>query len=206
MQILRAIFNRLWYIQPPRLLLIQAAPALCLLTLHQAVRPSAERLHLRNLFMDGRRYYFEPRIAGFRMNTTSRSPWRRRHDRKAAVLLGDCADIGAGVTRLDLRTRMTLPFLLDIFVLPGWMSLLLIFGPLPLRTSLSVSLFLLLLSWLWHWYNAALQATDLLYFVEVALDDLPDAQIAQLAASADNTIRADFAEEWQKFYQEHRGA
>lgn len=205
-RILRAIANRLWYIQPPRLMLIQAAPTLCLLTLHQAVKPSVERLHLRNLFMEGRHYSFAAQELAFRMNSTSRSPWRRRHGRPAAVLLGQCADIGAGITRVDLRTRMSLPFLLDVFVLPGWMSLLLLFGPLPLQTGIIASLVLLLCSWLWHWYNAALQATDLLYFVEVALDDLPDAQVAQLAASTDNTIRADFVEEWQKFYQEHRGA
>ncbi len=58
MRILRAIINRVCYLQPARTLLVGAAPAQCALTLRQAVKPSHQRLHLRNLFTDGRRYYF----------------------------------------------------------------------------------------------------------------------------------------------------
>jgi hypothetical protein len=46
----------------------------------------------------------------------------------------------------------------------------------------------------------------MVYFVEVALDDLPQAEMPQLSATNSNTIIADFEEEWQRFYQEHRGA
>jgi hypothetical protein len=175
-------------------------------TLALAAKPSTERLHLRNLFSDGRRYYFKLRKSGFQLNSASRTPWRRRRGRMASVLLGTCSLVSAEVTRVDLRSHMTLVFFLDVFLLPGWMSLLLLFGPLPRSTGILASVIVLSLSWIWHWYNAMLQVTDMIYFVEVALDDLPQARIEQLSASSGNTINADFESEWQRFYEEHRGA
>lgn len=199
------LLGRLWYIQPERMLLVQATPAVCLQTLARAARPSTERLHLRNLFTDGRRYHLKPAIDGFQLNSTSRVPWRRGRGRVASVLMGTCSEVGEGVTRIDLRARMTLPFLLDVFLLPGWMSLLLISGPLPLPVGVGTSLALLALSWVWHWYAAVLQAVEMTYFVQVALDDLPAATIPELESTSDNLIHAEFKQQWQKFYDAHRG-
>ncbi len=93
-------------------------------------------------------------------------------------------------------------FLLDVFLLPAWMSLLLIAGPLPRSAGISASLLILALSWVWHWYTASLQATEMVYFVQVALNDLPEAQIPELAAS--NVVNSDFSTEWTRFYEQHR--
>ncbi len=194
--------SRLWYIQPERILLVRATPDQCMQTLARAARPSTERLHLRNLFTDGRRYHLKPAKDGFQLNSTSRTLWRRGRGRVASVLWGNVSEISTGVTRIDLRARMTLGFLLDVFLVPAWMGLLLIFGPLPLPVGVGLSGVLLGLSWVWHWYAAVLQATEMVYFVQVALDDLPAATIPALAG--DHVIDAEFAQQWQKFYDAHR--
>jgi hypothetical protein len=196
------ILHGVWYTHPRRILLVHATPAECFYTLVQAARPSTKRLHLRNLFMDGRRYYLKPHPTGFRMNCTSRPLWRRGRGRRAAVLRGVCQAVDDGITRVDLHAHLTPLFLLDVFVIPAWMGLLLLSGPLPRPAGIGASLVILALSWIWHWYTAALQATEMVYFVQVALNDLPEAQVAELAAS--NVIANEFATEWEKFYEQHR--
>lgn len=198
------LLRRVWYVHPERVLLVGASPDVCLQTLARAAKPSTERLHLRNLFTDGRRYTLKPHPNGFQMNITSRIAWRRGRGRVASVLMGTCSEIDAGVTRISLRARLTVPFLLDVFVLPGWMSLLLIFGPLARPVGIGLSLVLLALSWAWHWYTAVLQAADMLYFVQVALDDLPPAAVPALAAPTPDTIYSDFQQAWDKFYEEQQ--
>jgi hypothetical protein len=192
------LLHRVWYTHPRRVLLVHATPVECLYTLALAAKPSTQRLHLRNLFMDGRRYYLKPNPTGFRLNSTSRPLWRRGRGRIASVLLGVCKPVDDRITRVDLRAHLTPLFLLDVFVLPAWMSLLLIAGPLPRSAGIGASLLILALSWIWHWYTAALQATEMVYFVQVALNDLPEAQVAELSANNE------FAVEWEKFYEQHR--
>lgn len=193
---------RLWYVHPAVVLRLESAPALCLSTLASAARPSTQRLHLRNLFAEGRRYYLHAAPDGFQMNSTSKLPWSlRRRTRVAAVVFG-AFEVSGEATFLHLRARMTLPFLLDVLVLPGWMGLLLAFGPLPVPVSALAAAALLALSWLWHRYEAALQAAEMVYFVRVALTDLQGADMPALAAG--DTIVADFQAEWEKFYDARR--
>jgi hypothetical protein len=193
---------RLWYVHPPVTLRLACTPALCLRTLASAARPSTQRLHLRNLFAEGRRYYLHPASAGFQMNSTSKLPWSlRRRTRVAAVIFGSF-DFSDGTTLLRLRARMTLPFLLDVLLLPLWMGLLLAFGPLPAPVSTAAAAALLALSWLWHRYEAALQAAEMVYFARVALTSLIEADAPALAAG--DTIFRDFQAEWEKFYDARR--
>lgn len=198
------LIQRIWYVRLEQVLWVGASPGACLQTLAQAARPSTERLHLRNLFSDGRRYMLQPSPGGFQMTTTSRIPWRRGRGRVAALLLGTCSPVDDHITRVDLRARMTLPFLLDIFLLPGWMTLLLVYGPLPRPAGIAASITLLGLSWAWHRYNAVLQALDMMYFVRVALDDLPAAVVPEIPADNHHTIHTDFQRQWEKFYDEHQ--
>ena len=198
----RWILSRTWYVHPAQRLLVRATPALCVQMLVRAAKPSAQRLDLRNLFMDGRRYDIYPDEVGFRMRCTTRIPWRRRRTRAATVLYGRCDALESGVTRIELRAQMTLAFFLDVFLLPGWMSLLLIFGPLPQAAGVGASAVLLVLSWLWHRYTAMMQAIDMVYFIQVVLGDMQEESLAQLPAAVDNTIYADFDEQWARFYDE----
>lgn len=201
------LINRLWYVHPPVVLLLQAAPSICLHTLASAAKPSTERLHLRHLFTDGRRYYLAPTRNGFQMRSSSKIPWRRRaRTRYAAVMSGEVSEPGAGQTRIQLRMRMTAVFFFDIFILPGWMGALLIFGPLRLQVGLAFAVILLALSWLWHWYTAVLQATEMVYFVQVALEELALSDRPVLAAATEHVVYSpnEFQTEWEKFYEQQR--
>ena len=203
-QLWQWLLYRVWYVYPDHVLFIKAAPVVCLETLTRAARPSVQRLHLRNLFAEGRRYHILPGAdhCHFQMKSTTRIPWRRQRSRSASVLYGSCQALTADITRVDLRVRVALPFFLDIFLLPAWMSLLLVFGPLSLPVGLAASALILVLSWLWHRYTAVLQAMDMVYFVQVALDDLPEATFAELPRTTDNIIYSEFEQQWRKFYDE----
>jgi hypothetical protein len=144
---------------------------------------------------------------GFQMRSTSKIPWRRRkRTRVAAVLFGTFSEVSTGITRVQLSSRMTAIYFLDIFVLPLWMGALLIFGPLRPQIALIGLGFIFALSWLWHWYGAVLQATEMVYFIQVALEDLQPAEIPALAAINPHVIYSeeDFQQQWQKFYDEQK--
>lgn len=203
---LRALYQRLllhmWYVHPSVVLRLNAVPTLCLQTLSTAARPSTQRLHLRNLFAEGRRYYLQAAGTGFQMTSNSKLPWSlRRRTRLAAVLFGSFEQDESG-TFLRLRARMTVPFLLDIFLLPGWMGVLLAYGPLPAHTAAAAAIALVILSWLWHRFDAALQAAEMVYFVRVALSDLEQAEALSLAAG--DVVTGGFETQWEKFYDQHR--
>src|SRR5215213_7613053 len=77
-------------LHPPVVLFVRAAQDVTLHTLVTAAKPSQHRLHLRELFTEGRRYYIEPTKEGFRMTSNSRLLWSSRRDRtaQAATLYG----------------------------------------------------------------------------------------------------------------------
>ena len=117
------LLHRVWYTHPHRVLLVHATPVECVYTLAQAAKPSTQRLHLRNLFTEGRRYDLKPHPLGFRLHSTSRPLWYRgRRGRRAAVLLGVCKPVDDQVTRVDLRVHLKPLFLLDVFVLGAQFS------------------------------------------------------------------------------------
>jgi hypothetical protein len=203
----QAVLNRVWYVQPVVVLLVKASPAACVHILETAARPSTDRLHLRNLFIGGRRYYIQRTNGGFRMNSNSKIPWlQRKRTRLAAVVHGGLCEASDGISRLRLSARMTPLHFLDIFLLPGWMGLLVIAGPLSLPVKILAVAVLLALSWLWHWYTAVLQAAEMIYFVQVALDEITVDAIGALPASTESVIYNpdDFQQAWQKFYDQHR--
>jgi len=203
---LRALWQsalaRLWYVYPTVSLRLATTPNVCLNALTSAARPSTQRLHLRNLFAEGRRYYLHAAPAGFQMHSTSKLPWSLRQRTRVAAVVFGVFDTEGEVTVLRLRARMALPFLLDVLLLPAWMGVLLVFGPLPAPISAGAAAVLLGLSWLWHRYEAALQAAEMVYFVQVALTELQAAEAPALAAA--NPAAADFQAEWEKFYDARR--
>lgn len=201
------LLHRLWYVHPDVRLTIQAAPGDCLRAIADAAKPSLNRLHLRNLFADGRRYYLDPLKDGFWMTSNSKIPWRRRaRTGFAAVLYAEFSPLSEGATLIHLRARMRILFFLDIFLIPLFISSILIFAPWPRSVIGSLSIALFGLSWVWHRLTAALQATDMVYFVQKALEDIPAAKIPKLAPPAPEVItpNREFREQWQKFYQQHQ--
>jgi hypothetical protein len=184
---------------------VQATPAACLRTLAMAARPSQERLHLRGLFTEGRRYYLKPSRKGFQLTSNSRIPWRRGRTGFTAVLSGAFSESG-DTTRILLRARITVPYLLRVFFIPAFISSIIIFARWP-RPVIAASILLLFgLSWLGHRLNAMLQAGEMVFFVQKALEDLAPADIPVIPATSDNTVtlEREFREQWDKFYEEHK--
>jgi hypothetical protein len=203
----RRLLHRVWYVHPSVVLLIQAPPSVCLQTLIDAARPSQQRLHLRDLFTEGRRYYLHPLRDGFQLTSNSKVPWRRGRTSIAAVLFATLSASGDDATRIYLRSRMSIPYLLSLFLVPVCISSVIIFARWPTPVIVGVVLALFGLSWIGHRLNARLQAGEMVFFVQKALDDLASANIPLLAPTTDNVVTVDreFREQWQKFYEEHKG-
>lgn len=201
------LVRHLWYVQPVSVLIVKGTPSECLRAIQDAARPSLQRLHLRNLFTDGRRYFVDPLRDGFRLTSNSRIPWRRRaRTATAAIVQGKMSPAGEGMTRIEISARMRLFFLLDIFFIPVFMTSILVFAPWPplLIGVLIGSLFSL--SWIWHRLTAALQAADIVYFVEKALEDQTPQNIPILTEGTPDVItqNREFRKQWQKFYEQHK--
>ncbi|MEZ4671406.1 MAG: hypothetical protein R3E39_26180 [Anaerolineae bacterium] len=199
--------DRVWYVQPAPVLIVQGSPNQCLRALAEAARPSKDRLHFRNLFLDGRRYYLDVVDGGFELRSDSAIPWRRKaRSSVAAVLDAKFTSAGEDTTRIQLRARMRLLFWLDIFPVPAFMTSILVFAPWPNHTIVGLVTMLFLLSWMWHRLTAALQTADMIYFVDKALEDLSPAAPPLLAAASPHvvTTEPEFHQQWQKFYEEHK--
>lgn len=206
---LRRALRPLWQIHPPVALVVRASRAACLQTLLVASRPSQQRLHLRDLFTDGRRYYIEPRHEGFRLTSDTKMFWgsQRRRTRMSAVLFGAFSGTGEDITFVRLRVHMSITHSLRSLLIPAFVSSILIYTPWsPWLIAVLVAL-LFLLSWLGHRFDAAYQANELVYFVQKALEDLPPAAAPALPESGPDVVMrpadSEFLEQWQKFYDEH---
>jgi hypothetical protein len=193
-----------WYVHPLFVLTIQAAPVECLKALTAAARPSQQRLHLRNLFTEGRRYYVQPLTDGFQLTCDSKIPWRRGRTTIAAILIGQFSAAGDNGTRLDLRARMHLRYLLDVFLIPSFVTAIMVFVPWPLWLITLLALILYGLSWVWHRMNAAMQAAEMIYFAQKALEDLAPYQTPALGATAADVVTPDFQEEWDRFFHQQK--
>lgn len=204
----RRIWRRVLRVQRPVALAVGATPAMTLGALADAARPSQSRLHHRDLFAGGRRYYMRGAAEGFEIRSDSKTFWSsKRRTARAAVIEGTLAQAGSITTvRLDARLRPL--YLLMALLMPTWMTVLVITVPWsPLLTG-SIVAALYGFALLGCRFGAALQAHEMIYFVRKALEDLPPAVMAELAASNDSVIDPalrDFDVEWQRFYEARRG-
>jgi hypothetical protein len=200
------VWRRLWALHPPVACVVRATPTACLQTLVTAARPSQDRLHLRDLFHEGRRYHIEPRADGFRMTSTTRPLWGNRHSRTrvAAILSGTLSSVQSddAITSVRLSWRISLPYAISACFAPAFISAILVSMPWGARVIVPLIAALFVLSWIGHGLNAALQVNEMVFFVQKALDDLPPAEVAELSASVPHVVQAaDFYAAWQKFYE-----
>ena len=206
----RRSLTRFRQLHPPVVLFVRAAPDVTLHTLVTAAKPSQHRLHLRELFTEGRRYYIEPTKEGFRMTSNSRLLWSRRRDRtaQAATLYGTFTTLGEDITAVRLTASARLFHALRAFFLPVWMALIALSVPWPIVVRIGASVLLLLLAWAGHRLTAALQAVEMVFFVQKVLSDLPAVELPELNAAQPEVVQhganADFRAQWQRFYEEHR--
>jgi len=209
MSILARVWERVWRVHPPAALTVKASQRECLRTIALAAKPDVDRLHLRNLFTDGRRYYLDVRNTGFRLTSNTKIPWRQRaRTAIAAVLYGEFTEAGEGATHIIMRSRMRLFYLLEALLIPAFISSLLVFAPWSRLLIAALIATLFGLSWLTHRLTATLQATDMVYFVQKALEDITPVEVPILTAGGEPEVitqdRA-FREQWQKFYEAHKG-
>jgi hypothetical protein len=169
-----------------------------------AAKPSANRLHLRNLFADGRRYYIQPQADGFRLTSDNRLLWggRRNRSRMAAMVYGKLSSLDDEITFIRLHSRMNLLYLFSGLLLPVFFSSIVIYMPWSRAVITLIVGLLFILSLLGYRFNAALQVNEMIYFVQKALEDLPPAELAGLPARGPDVVVTDFREQWYKFYRE----
>lgn len=200
--------RQVWYTGAPVVLVMRASPAVCLHTLMTAAKPSTSRLHLRNLFAHGRRYFIQPQQDGFQLTTTSKVIWRyRQRTSSSAVLDAHFSSLDDDVTRIQLRARLRPLYMLSALLIPAFMTTILVYVPWHPALILAALAALYGLSWAGHRLNAALEVSAMVWFVQKALEDLVPAEIMTLGAlAADQVVHydtQDFEQAWEKFYEQH---
>ena len=201
----RLRWQALWQLHPPVALVVRASQGKCLQTLVVAAKPSADRLHLRNLFMSGRRYYIQPQQDGFKLTSDNRLFWggKRNRSRVAAVVFGKFSSPDDEITFIRLHSRVNITYLLSGLLRANFLHL--DCGLHALAALLAITIIILLLfglSLIGHRFDAALQVNEMIYFVQTALEDLPPVEISALPPSGPDVVLTDFREQWYKFYRE----
>jgi hypothetical protein len=181
--------ERIWYVHPKTSLRTTLQPDACMQVLVTMAKPSVQRLEHRNLFAQGRRYFFSLRThnntpeqdknqarpgktQGFYMASTHKLLWsRKRRTQSAAIITGKFDKQDDHITRITIQGRMRLMYMLDILPLPAFATSLIVFMPWhPMVIGVLVAL-LFGLSWVGHRYHAALEAHTMVYFLERALEN-----------------------------------
>ncbi len=205
---MQRLWRSLWRVHEPVVLTVDAPRTQCVHTLIEAARPSQARLHLRDLFASGRRYYLQAQGEGFTLRSDSTLPWnRRRRTRHLAVIEGRLSSVGA-LTIIHLNAWLRTRYLLVALLLPTWMAGLLAYAAWPLAVKLALSAVLYGSALAAVWLEAAMQAHEMIVFVRKALEDLPRGEVAQLMTEVDQVVAsssaAAFSSEWERFVDEMR--
>lgn len=211
----RRVLARIWYVGSPVVFMFQAAPAECLESLKLASKPSANRLHQLNLFHQGRRYFVQPKSGGFRLTTTRSMLWRyRKRTSSVTVAHATVSTISSDITRIDMRTRMGFIYILSSLAIPAFMTSILVYVPWPPGLIAASLVTLYGLSWAGHRINAVIEAHEMVWFVQKALEDLTPAEIARMESRTSAGVvygpdthphvydEREFATEWERFMEE----
>src|SRR5579862_6801167 len=110
----RLWWQAIWQLHPPVALVVGASQSKCLQTLAAAAKPSTDRLHMRDLFAGGRRYYLLPQPDGFKLTSYTSPLWgnRRNRSRVSATVLGEFSSPSDEVTFIRLHSRINLFYLI----------------------------------------------------------------------------------------------
>ncbi len=199
---------RLRTLHPPVMVAVRATPAEVLQTLTLASRPRQDRLHLRDLFHNGRRYEVTRTGETFSITTTARLLWGASRARTpvAATVYGSFITPSAGLTLVRLHAGASRLTTLRGLLVPLWAAFFVLALSWPLAPSVALIGVMLLLGWVGARLNAALQALELVFFVQKALADLPAGELPALAAAGPDVVRPaterGFQAAWQRFYDE----
>lgn len=202
-QVWNCLLRYTWYVHIGAHLRLTIEPAHAYRILEISAKPSAKRLELRNFFVQGRRYFLQATSKqSFRMMTTHKIRWRmRRRTRATAMLYGEFTPIDKHTFRLTLSSRIRLWYLFDVFILPTFITSIIasIWWSAWLIAILVIALYML--SWLAHRFNAALEAHEMIFFIESILEDYFPETPPKLVASKADVIYGEkaFAEAWEEY-------
>jgi hypothetical protein len=201
-----AVLGRVWYLHPIVRLRVALSPSATLQTIATAAQPSIKRLHLRNVFASGRRYFvFSNGGDGFVLTTNAKVSWRySQRTGVTAILYGDCEYDGQSTT-VSVRSRIKLTYLVNMLLLPTWMTALIIYMPWHPLVIVGCIVGLYGLSWLGYRANAMLDAYEMLFFLEKAFEEHAPQPTPTLEAQGAQVLynyRSDFTHAWDKFYEQ----
>ncbi|QPC84740.1 hypothetical protein G4Y79_10280 [Phototrophicus methaneseepsis] len=202
----KATIAQLWSLLPEQELQLEPSPGNCLYILQQTARPNVKRLEFRDLFAQGRRYFFQPgKAQSFKMTTTRiKTGYYRRRMGTYAVLHGHF-DADDDNTNLHLRAHIRGQYALEAIVLPIFFSSLIIYMPWPPAIIIAMSTMLFVSSWFGHRYHAALEAHAMLVFIRKALADHVKAPALQISNEGGDIVyksQRQFQQAWDEFYEE----
>ena len=103
---------------------------------------------------------------------------------------------------MKISSHIRIWYLIDMMIWPGFISSIIFYmwWPAWLIASLIVALFTL--SWMAHRFNAALEAHEMIFFIETILEEYFPVIPAQLpAGSADIVYETDFAQAWEQYVE-----
>jgi hypothetical protein len=198
----------LWYVHSDVTLLVYAPPSTCLGTLMTAAKPSQNRLHLRNLFAYGRRYHFiEGSPDGFKMVTTSKIPWRYKgRTQSNATLTAEFQVLDETLTQINISSQIRIWNIWGRLMMPIFFTPLFLYAVWqPPVIRLLEILLIYMFAWVSYRYSAAIDAHDMVYFIEKALEDFMPTSVSELSAHVPHVMnnRDDFPDAWEKFYKAH---
>ncbi len=192
--------KQMWSIQVPSAIQVDVPPDTCMALLAKAARPSIDRLHLRDAFAEGRRYFIEATADGFRMMTTSKALFNRRRTESLTVLWAQVTGVGEFSTAIALRGYVRpISFFSSLWIPVGMIWLL---WPVPWPRMLVVGLLSLIWGFAWASlrYGAALEIAEMVYLIHKAFENVPKFEPAALPAPSDTIINGrDFDAMWDEF-------
>ncbi|MGB1288054.1 MAG: hypothetical protein ACPG7F_16065 [Aggregatilineales bacterium] len=201
------LLQHIWYVHDGAVLTVAAAPRQCMHILEKASRPRVNRLDFSNLYMHGQRYSLHMLDDLHFMMTVTRSvAWRyRSRTSSSTVLYGRFVKSDTQDVHLHLTGRIRLFYILQFLLLPLFITSIIIFMPWHPIWIASFVIALFILSWVGHRYHAALEAHDMVFFIQRVLDEHRPMPAPILAEGAHIDYEdASFGEAWEKFYRTHR--
>jgi hypothetical protein len=198
--------NLIWQLHPATHYVVGASRAVVLQTLVTAAKPSQYRLHLRDVFADGRHYDVQPTHGGFRITsqTVTRRNGERRRSRHAAALIGRF--IGdETVTVVSLRGQAFPLYPVPGILFPAFIASIIVYMPWQIGLRVGALALLLGLALLRARLEAAVEVGAMVFFTQKALDDLPPVHAPELTDTLPGVVvrvrQHDFMHEWDKFYE-----
>lgn len=168
--------------------------------LSKAARPSIDRLHLRDTFTDGRRYFIEATSDGFRMTTNSKALINRRRTEPLTILSAQVSVVDEHSTSIAFRGQILPIRLVSSLWIPAGMLMLL--WPVPWPRGLVIGLLTIIFGFAWAGlrYGAALEIAEMMYFIHKAFENVPKFVPLALPSPADTRINGrDFDMLWDQF-------